>query len=699
MQAVVSHIADTGARLRDVIGGTARIVTYGLVALVWVVALFVSARHIRPAPIQALLAVLSPLVPATLGILIVRKYPGHTVGRLFLISAASAALMHVATAAYALNMTLTWSLYAHVENIALILMETIYYPAIFIPLFLIPLYFPDGQLLSPRWRLLVALILFLLIWSFVATAIHPWPVPEMNIEQTRMLNGIPGSEPFVDRVGAVSGWLWPLVPTLVVLSIFLRFRRATGPVRTQMKLPIFATAGVIVVALVLWSVPQLSALDQASGYMVTWLLAILVPVSFGAAILSEGLWDIDILISRTMVYGGLSAAIVAIYAAVVAISGLLFATRSNYYVGLFAAVLIAFLFQPLRDRLQHYASRLLYGQRDDPVGMLTRLARRLEMVDDPEHIFPTLVETVSGALRLPYVAIWLPRERRPPDGTQERQWEQVAATGNPAGSHRLLPMHYQNDEIGRLEVAPRGQNDPFSREDERLLATIAQLSAAAVHAAQQTIELQRSRRLLITGREEERRRLRRDLHDGLGPVLAAVALQADTAYDLAVADPEETKALLGSIREQTQTAVTDIRLLVHGLRPPTLDELGLVAALQQSARAYRHTLDVQVRAQVLPPLPAAVEVATFRIVQETLNNVVKHARARACMVTIGIDDGLRVVIDDDGIGYTAGPVPGVGLVSIRERAAELGGHFTIRQRPSGGTRVEVQLPLVPGDKH
>lgn len=699
MQTAAPNISNTGVRLRHLIGATARIVTYCLVAVVYAVALFVSARHIRPAPIQALQAVLSTLIPGALGILILRKYPGHMVGRLFLISAVSAALGHVATAAYALNLTLTWRLYAHIENIALILMETIYYPAIFIPLFLIPLYFPDGRLLSRRWRLLVALILFILIWTFIATAIRPWPAPQMGIEQTRMLNGIPGSEPFVDGVNAVTGWLWPLVAPLVVLSTVLRLRRTSGHVRKQMKLPIFATASVIVVAAVLWSVPQLSALDQQSGYSVTWLLAILIPVSFGVAILSQGLWDIDIIISRTMVYGGLSAAIVAIYAAVVAIAGFLFATQSSYYVSLFAAVLIALLFQPLRDRLQYYASRLLYGQRDDPIGMLSSLARRLEMVDDPERIFPTLVERVARALRLPYVAIWLPRESRAPDGTQERQWEQVAATGNRAASHRLLTMQYRNDEIGRLEVAPRGKNEPFSHEDERLLATIAQLSATAVHAAQQTIELQRSRRLLITGREEERRRLRRDLHDGLGPVLAAVAIQADTAYDLAESDPDETKALLDTIRQHAQTAVADIRLLVHGLRPPTLDELGLVAALQQSARAYRHTLHVQVQAQQLPPLPAAVEVATFRIVQEALNNVVKHAQAHACIVTIGGDDVLRVVIDDDGIGYSPANVPGVGLISIRERAAELGGHFSIRQRPSGGTRVEVLLPLAAGDKH
>ncbi|MDX1616626.1 MAG: sensor histidine kinase, partial [Candidatus Promineifilaceae bacterium] len=245
-------------------------------------------------------------------------------------------------------------------------------------------------------------------------------------------------------------------------------------------------------------------------------------------------------------------------------------------------------------------------------------------------------------------------------------------------------------------VAPRGPGERFSLQDHRLLEIIAKLSATTVHAAQQRNELQQSRRQLITSREEERRRLRRDLHDGLGSVLAATALQAETAYDLCESDLGETKEILGSIRREMQSAVDDIRLLIHGLRPPTLDQLGLVGALEQSARAYRHELGIKIVAKDLPVLPAAVEVAAFRIAQEALNNVVKHSQARTCIITVQVDNQLHLTVADDGTGFPPETNPGVGLISMRERAAELDGQFLLESNSSGGTSVVVVLPLLNG---
>ncbi|MCB0027515.1 MAG: sensor histidine kinase [Anaerolineales bacterium] len=349
---------------------------------------------------------------------------------------------------------------------------------------------------------------------------------------------------------------------------------------------------------------------------------------------------------------------------------------------------MAVLFQPLRLRLQSAVNRLMYGQRDDPIGMLTHLAQQLETVDRPESILPTLVETIATALKLPHASLWLPKS--------DTQWELAAAFGPQTEELCPIPLLHQNQEIGRLMVAPRGPGEHFSREDERLLATIAQLSATTVLAVQLTIELQQSRHKIITSREEERRRLRRDLHDGLGPILAAVALQADTARDLADGDPDETKVILNSIMEQAQTAVNDVRQLVYGLRPPSLDELGLEGALRQSCQAYQHQLNIQIICVDLPALPAAVEVAAYRIVQEALNNVVKHAKATSCMITIRLATGLKLVIEDDGVGIGETAVSGVGFISMQERAAELGGTCQIERLPSKGTRVTAVLPL-PSD--
>lgn len=688
-------VSDSLSKVSSTFLCTARFLLYGLLGILYAGACVLSYQRLEPGLLEALRVVLLPIVPIVLGVLLLRRQPGHTVGYLLLIMAAALILQVGAAGTYELAQRIAVPWYPLVESATLILASLLYVPVIGIVLFLIPLYFPDGRLLSPRWRLLVALILFQIIWPLIAAAVRPWPSPHIDLVITRTWNGISGAEPVIDAITQWTSYLWLPVPPLILAAVFLRFRRSSGIERRQMQLPIFTIAAVVVLALVVWFTP-LTNLDRQSNYMITWLLISLIPVSLAVAILSRGLWDIEIIISHTLVYGGLSAAIVAIYAAVVFISGILFTGQANAYGGLIAAVIIAVLFQPLRTSLQRRVTHLIYGHRDDPVGVLTDLARRLERADGPEHIFPTLVESIAGALRLSYVAITLPQDGFPTARPQVGQWETVATAGEPTSDRRVIPLRYQNQEIGRLHVAPRGPGERFSPEDDRLLATIAQLSAAAVYAAQQTFELQRSRRLLVTSREEERRRLRRDVHDGLGPVLAAVALQADTTHGLCESDPAETKAILDSIRQEAQTAVADIRNLVHGLRPPTLDELGLVGALQHSARAYRHKLEIQIVADALPSLPAAVEVAAFRIAQEALNNVVKHAQAHACTITVTVTEGdtLCVAIEDDGIGCPADTAPGVGLLSMKERAAELGGQYALEQRPSGGTRVAALLPLL-----
>jgi signal transduction histidine kinase len=224
-----------------------------------------------------------------------------------------------------------------------------------------------------------------------------------------------------------------------------------------------------------------------------------------------------------------------------------------------------------------------------------------------------------------------------------------------------------------------------------------------------TADLQRARERLVTTREEERRRLHRDLHDGLGPQLASLTLTIGAARELLRHDPDAADRLLQELTLHTQAAITDIRRLVYALRPPALDDLGLVPALREQAAQYSQAgLQIAINApDRLPPLPAAVEVATYRIVQEALTNVVRHARARTCTVSITLTPGGSLVarIQDDGVGLPpAGATPasdslarpGVGLTTMRERAAELGGTFEIASVRGGGTCITAGLPLHRG---
>jgi signal transduction histidine kinase len=230
-----------------------------------------------------------------------------------------------------------------------------------------------------------------------------------------------------------------------------------------------------------------------------------------------------------------------------------------------------------------------------------------------------------------------------------------------------------------------------------LLETIAHQAGAAAHAVKLTADLQRSRQQLVTTREEERRRLRRDLHDGLGPHLASQTLTIEAIDKLLDRDPATARDLLGHLKTQAQTAIADIRRLVYELRPPALDELGLEGALGESARQYRSAgwqVSIQAIPSPLPPLPAAVEIAVYRIVREAITNAIHHAQTCCCTVKIEAGAGqMRLTITDDGPGFSPEFRTGVGLNSMRERAEELGGQLALDNQAQGGARVRVWLPL------
>jgi signal transduction histidine kinase len=211
-----------------------------------------------------------------------------------------------------------------------------------------------------------------------------------------------------------------------------------------------------------------------------------------------------------------------------------------------------------------------------------------------------------------------------------------------------------------------------------------------------TADLQQSRTRLVTAREEERRRLRRDLHDGLGPTLASLTFKIDAARNLLTQDSARADRLLEEVREQTQETLAQIRRLVYDLRPPALDELGLLSALREQAAPSGHQgLQILIEApSCLPPLPAAVEVAAYRIAQEALTNVVRHAQARHCLLRLGLGDRvLTLQITDDGKGIAPLHHIGVGLLAMQERASELGGGCTITRGACGGTTIQVTFPL------
>jgi signal transduction histidine kinase len=556
------------------------------------------------------------------------------------------------------------------------------------------LLFPTGRLPSRRWRPLA----WISALSAVAIAV---------------LVFFFGSPDQVGGAVTIAAWatVFAILATFVLstISLVIRFRAARGTERQQLKW--FALAAVF--AVLVFAVGTVLGLERLVGETL-WTLINAVSNAFlysavGIAILRYRLYDIDIIINRTLVYGALTATVVVLYVLIVGTLGAVFRARGDLVVSLTAAGVVAVLFAPLRERFQPAVNRLMYGERDDPYAVLSRVGRRLEATVAPEAALTTIVETIAQAFKVPYVAIEFGQDGKGESVT-------VVEHGSPEGDRLTLPLVYQRKEIGLLIVAPRAPGESFSAADTRLLEDLARQVGVTVHAVGLTADLQRSRESLVSTREEERRRLRRDLHDGLGPTLGALTLGLDTArLALAQEDPKAVDGLLIELKAQTQEAVSDVRRLVYGLRPPALDDLGLVPAIRQQATNHG-TLAEEVpngeaarrpngdnglvfSVEVLddpPPLPAAVEVACYRIAQEAITNASRHSGAKSCRLSLSLertDSTLRLEIADDGTGIPDDRSAGVGMSSMRERAEELGGTLTVGALPEGGTRVLATLPL------
>lgn len=430
----------------------------------------------------------------------------------------------------------------------------------------------------------------------------------------------------------------------------------------------------------------------------TWFYCslILIPLSVAFAILRYRLWEIDLLINRALVYGLLTTAIILLYIFLVGYLGVLFRTEHSQVISLAVTGLIAVLFQPLRGRLQRSVNHLLYGQRDEPYAVLSLLSQRLQTALDPGTLLGSIVEVLAQALKLPYAAIAI---------KQEEGYRVAATHGAPPASPVSLPLIYQTEQVGELHLATRRPGEVFTPADERLIAEVARQAGAAVNAVRLADDLQRSnqylsvaRERLVNAREEERRRLRHDLHDGLSPALAAFTLKIGAIRRLMHRKPEAAEALLAELGSELDQTIANVRRMVHGLRPPALDQLGLLGALQARAAQFGvegEGLQVTVDApDHLPSLPAAVEVAAYLVAQEALTNVARHAGVTTCLLRLQLDDNeLSIIVEDHGRGLPPERKAGVGLLSMRERCSELGGSWSATPVAGGGTRIHAALPV------
>lgn len=524
------------------------------------------------------------------------------------------------------------------------------------------LLFPDGRLPSRRWRPVVIAIIGLAVVQSVAIVVDAWSV--------------------VTVCEYVS--LGPI--GLAIISLVLRWRRSDGVVRRQLSW--LALGGLVIVLLIavdVWLAALLGPSDDRGAYFEAAAVAT-IPIATAAAILRHRLFDIEVVLRRSIVYSALTAVILAAYAGSLAVATQLLDSGASAGASLVTAAVVTVALQPVKEQLDRVVEWALFGDRRRPERPLAALGARLESVPTSEAMV-SAAETVQAALRLPYVRIELAGDAPP------------AEAGQPSADPVALELVSHGVTEGRLLAGRRAPGDDFDARERALLADLCRQVALLARANRLTADLRRSRERLVHAREQERMRLRRDLHDGLGPVLAGLTLQVDALrHRLPPAADQSTVELLDRVKAELRRCVADVRRAVDGLRPADLDELGLAGVVGEQARSLSASgVTVQLHCEPELAVEPAVEVAAYRIVTEAMTNVVRHAGARTCWVTITrAGPALQVSVSDDGCGIDAAAAPGVGLRSMRDRADELGGTLEVVARADGGTDLRALLPVTSG---
>ena len=541
---------------------------------------------------------------------------------------------------------------------------------LFLWLVVIAYLLPTGHTSSSRWRRWVRVGLVGVGMFQIGAAGDRTMFAETHDGQSPPLQWLP------EAVSGVTGVVGLVLVALLVFGSFvhLRFRLRTseGEDRLRLLWPVWGSLSLPGVLAFGWANHFLLGDHELPFIIALALLSVALPATIAISVLRHRLFDIELVLTRTLTYAALTILVVGAYATMLTFADRLFGHRSVG--GLVAVALVAVLVHPTYAWLRRGIERRVYGYRSDPAVALRRLGAGVES-SDPLHVVEAITTSVGEALKIRDV------------------WVDFAGQG-PRDDKQVVrvPLVHRGERVGDLALrVPPGRR--LSAPDTALLHDMARHAALVVKVGQLALELQESRSRIVSAREEERKRIRRDLHDGVGPSLAAIVLKLDAAQTRG--DESERNSLLADSRDEAKETIKEVRRLVEDLRPPAIDEVGLVSAVRQRAAALSTAAlkyDVE-GPETLPSLPAAVEVAVFRIASEAMTNTAKHSGASHCAVVIELDGTLAVTVTDNGCGSAQATRPGMGWTSMTERAAELGGSCTISSRTEGGLTVRAVVPL------
>jgi len=625
------------------------------------------------------------------GSLIIARRPGNRIGVLFLAIGLGGGISSVATQ-YAIHALLAdpgslpagaWAAWLHLAGIALVIPVLVF----------LPLWFPDGRPPSRRWQPVAWLgtiaMVMILLRSFA-----PGPIKGFGVENPVGTTWFRG---FTDVAG------WPLLLATVgsVAAVVVRFRRSTGDERQQMKWFTFAAAILFTIFWLTDSVlgePSLSLLRQ----VVTALAVAALPVATGIAVLRYRLYDIDVVIRKTVVVGVMAAFISAVYAALVVGVGALAGSGGNAVLSAAAAAIVALVFQPVRLRARRLADRVVYGRRATPYEVLSEFSERMGETYASEDVLPKMARMLAEATGATRAEVWLR------SGSELRRASSYPAGGPsvtvrvPAGelppfddASVAVAVRHQGELLGAL-VVTKPPSDPITPAEEALVADLAAQAGLVLRNAALIEDLRRSRQRIVAAQDEERRRLERNLHDGAQQQLVALAVKLRLVEALIPKDPETAVQMTRDVSSNAVDALDTLRDLARGIYPPLLADRGLAAALEAQAR--KAAVPVTIDADGVGRYPQDVEAAVYFSCLEGLQNVAKYAEASSATLRLSSDDGLVFEIRDDGRGFDASTTSlGTGLQGIVDRVAAIGGTLDVRSSPGRGTTITGRIPIEPLD--
>jgi signal transduction histidine kinase len=583
------------------------------------------------------------------------------------------------------------------------------------------LVFPDGRLPSPRWRWVLYALFFVGLSGLVLAAINPTPgilgltgVPTTGVSVPVSILALPGGAGVITALSNAISVMFVGLGACVIVSMFLRLRHADADGRLQIKWVTFAAAITLSTILVLNIIPVGNTSEPPPLYLaiagpILTLAGISVPLAIGVAVLKYRLYDIDVIISRALVYGALAVFITAVYIAVAVGIGTLVGSggQPNLWLSIIATIIVAVGFQPVRERVQRLANHLVYGKRATPYEVLTAFSEQVADTYAAEEVLPRMARVLQEGTGSNSATVWLrgagglrPAATFPPaDMAPARLAITDGVIPNLPGATAVVRVELQGHLLGALSVVKR-KGESLTPTESKLIDDLAHQAGLVLRNVGLTAELQErlddlhaSRQRLVQAQDEERRRLERNLHDGAQQNLVAIKVKLGLAQMLVATTPEKARSTLMQLKADADEALETLRDLARGIYPPLLADKGLIVALESQAR--KATLPVKMEAKGVERYAQDLEATVYFCVLEALQNVQKYAQASTVMVRLcGDGEVLTFEVADDGVGFdTTKTKTGAGLSNMNDRLDALDGTLVLISEPGAGTRVRGELPV------